>query len=107
MTEGAGEVSLTSESVVSSYGHYTDNTRSIAAAIEQLSINAGIIAASVEEMTSTINEIADNSTNAQRIAQNTVLLPHLIFPASTFFEKKEKLSLTSTGNNNKTEATLS
>lgn len=72
MTEGADEVSSTSEHVVSSYGQFNDNTKSIAASMEQLSTNAGIVATSVEDMTSTIKEIEDNSTYAQSIALSAV-----------------------------------
>lgn len=72
MTEDANGVSSASANVVSSYEQFNDNTKSIAASMEQLSTSAGIVETSVADMTSTINEIAGDTADAQNVALKAV-----------------------------------
>lgn len=73
MTESSGQTASMAASVASSATSVADNIYSASAAMEEASVNMSTVAAAAEEMSATIQEIAQNSERAKDIASGAVV----------------------------------
>jgi methyl-accepting chemotaxis protein len=72
MTTDAGQVSTQASSVASAAEEMSSNMNSVAAAMEQSSMNVTQVASAAEEMTATINEISANTAKTSSITIQAV-----------------------------------
>jgi len=72
MATGTDELSGRSTTVAGAAEEMSSNINSVAAAMEEASVNLDMVASAVGEMTSTVNEIAENSEDARIITEKAV-----------------------------------